>query len=73
MNFDKDNKVQSMVTLLDSLKYKSYPPAIVYKLLNAMEKHGIAYLLDELPEGKSIEFYDAKLDDYLVNIIKKNK
>tara|TARA_R110000868_G_scaffold66014_14_gene197072 strand:- start:4389 stop:4610 length:222 start_codon:yes stop_codon:yes gene_type:complete len=70
---DSDDKVLAMTNLLDSLKYTSYPVPLVYKLLNALDKYGIPYLLDELPEGKGYTFYSQKLDDYIVDIIKKNK
>jgi hypothetical protein len=68
---ENDNKVKAMTDLLGELKYASYPVQTMYKVLNVMEKKGIPYLLDELPEGKSLQFYSEKLDEYLVKILKQ--
>lgn len=59
-----------MTDLLGELKYASYPVQTMYKVLNVMEKKGIPYLLDELPEGKSLQFYAEKLDEFIVKAIK---
>lgn len=70
---DDDNKVMAMTHLLDSLKYSSYPIQEVYKVLNALEKHGVKYLLDELPEGETYTYYSNKLDAYIIDVIKKRR
>lgn len=59
-----------MSDLLHDLKYGPYPPSAVYKLLTYVEKSGIKYLLDELPEGETYKFYCEKLDIFMANYVK---
>jgi hypothetical protein len=68
-----DPKLKAMYDLAQELKYAPYDVSIVKRVLTAMEHRGIVYLLDELPEGQSYDFYCKKLDDFLINVIKGAK
>ena len=68
-----DSKVKAMYDLIQELKYAPYDPSVIKRVLSAMEHRGIKYLLDDLPEGETYDFYCRKLDDFLISVIKGAK
>lgn len=70
MDYMADNKLRAMVDLLDQIKNGPYPTKLVYRVLTKLDKNGIVYLLDELPEGKSYSYYCDELDKYIVKVLK---
>jgi len=73
MDFKNENKIKAMLDLLREFKMAPYPPSIAMRILTILERDGIVYLLDTLPEGESYKFYCDKLDQFVVDVIKKEK
>lgn len=70
-SFDDDLKVQAMQSILEDIRIYPYADETKKRILNAMDKYAVAYLLDELPENLTYKEYCNKLDEYIVNLIKK--
>lgn len=70
-DYSNDFKVQAMMSILEDLRIYPYADETKKRILTAMEKYAIVYLLDELPEDLQYKEYCNKLDDYIVNMIKK--
>lgn len=66
-----DDKVMSMMSILEDIRIYPYASETKKRILTAMEDYAINYLLYELPEGLTYKEYCNKLDDFIVNLIKK--
>ena len=68
-----DDKVRAVLDLANDVMDSQFPPEQKRKVLTFLEKEGITYILDEIPEGHSYFFYTTAIDDYVVSKLKIKK
>jgi hypothetical protein len=69
--FNDDPKVISLLTIVQEIADSHYETEAKKIVLTQIEKHAIDYLMKELPEGHTAQWYSDKLDDYILQLVAK--